>query len=83
METLGLNLSEGKALLAGVQDLVVAQQVQGASGAMSCVPTLPRHTPARIPAAHSSVLYSVASKCRIRAGTAAPARQMDQTRFVR
>lgn len=26
METLGLNLSEGKALLAGVQDLVVAQQ---------------------------------------------------------
>ena len=27
METLGLNLSEGKALLAGVQDLVVAHQV--------------------------------------------------------
>jgi hypothetical protein len=27
METLGLNLSEGKALLAGVQGLVVAQQV--------------------------------------------------------
>ncbi len=27
METLGLNLSEGKALLAGVQNLVVAQQV--------------------------------------------------------
>jgi hypothetical protein len=27
METLGLNLSEGKALLAGVQDIVVAQQV--------------------------------------------------------
>jgi hypothetical protein len=27
METLGLNLSEGKALLAGVQDVVVAQQV--------------------------------------------------------
>ena len=28
METLGLNLSEGKALLAGVQDVMVAQQVQ-------------------------------------------------------
>lgn len=28
MGTLGLNLSEGKALFAGVQDLVVAQQVQ-------------------------------------------------------
>ena len=28
METLGLTLSEGKALLAGVQDFVVAQQVQ-------------------------------------------------------
>jgi hypothetical protein len=28
METLGLTLSEGKTLLAGVQDLVVAQQVQ-------------------------------------------------------
>ena len=27
METLGLNLSEGKALLAGVQDFVIAQQV--------------------------------------------------------
>ena len=27
METLGMNLSEGKALLAGVQDFVVAQQV--------------------------------------------------------
>ena len=27
METLGLNLTEGKALLAGVQDIVVAQQV--------------------------------------------------------
>ena len=28
METLGLTLSEGKTLLAGVQDFVVAQQVQ-------------------------------------------------------
>jgi hypothetical protein len=28
METLGLNLSEGKALLAGVQDVMVAQQVE-------------------------------------------------------
>lgn len=27
METLGMNLNEGKMLLAGVQDLVVAQQV--------------------------------------------------------
>jgi hypothetical protein len=29
METLGLSLSEGKALLAGVQEMMVAQQVQG------------------------------------------------------
>ena len=28
METLGLSLSEGKALLSGVQDVMVAQQVQ-------------------------------------------------------
>ena len=28
METLGLNLSEGKALLSGVQDFVIAQQAQ-------------------------------------------------------
>ena len=28
METLGMNLNEGKALLAGVQDFVVAQQVR-------------------------------------------------------
>lgn len=27
METLGMNLSEGKALLAGVQEFIVAQQV--------------------------------------------------------
>jgi hypothetical protein len=26
METLGMNLSEGKALLAGVQDFVISQQ---------------------------------------------------------
>ena len=30
METLGLTLAEGKALLAGVQDFVVQQQVQQA-----------------------------------------------------
>ena len=29
LETLGLNLSEGKALLAGVQDFVIAQQANG------------------------------------------------------
>lgn len=29
METLGMNLNEGKTLLAGVQDFVVAQQVHG------------------------------------------------------
>ena len=28
METLGMNLTEGKALLAGVQDFVVAQQTR-------------------------------------------------------
>jgi transposase-like protein len=28
METLGMNLSEGKTLLAGVQDFVIAQQVR-------------------------------------------------------
>ena len=38
METLGMNLTEGKALLSGVQDFVVAQQV----GATTCVSTLRR-----------------------------------------
>ena len=72
METLGLSLSEGKALLAGVQDFVVAHQVDEYLEQRRVLSKLPAVCiPARIPAAQSSALYSVASKCRIRAGTVA------------
>ena len=40
METLGMNLTEGKALLSGVQDFVVAQQARRRVGATTCVSTL-------------------------------------------
>ena len=42
METLGLNLGESKAILEGVQDIVVAQQVGRGSGAAAPVPELRR-----------------------------------------
>ena len=42
METLGMNLTEGKALLADVQDFVVAQTGTRRSGATTCVSTLPQ-----------------------------------------
>jgi hypothetical protein len=41
METLGMNLTESKALLAGVQDFVVAQQARRV-GAATCLSTLPQ-----------------------------------------
>ena len=44
METLGMSLDEGKALLAAVQDIVVAHQVQGDLERPSCMPILPRPT---------------------------------------
>jgi hypothetical protein len=83
METLGLSLSEGKALLAGVQDVIVAQQVYEHLEQRVCVHTAIADIPARIAAAQSSAPYSVVSKCRIRAGTAALARRMGQRHFVR
>ena len=42
METLGVNLTEGKALLAGVQDFVVAPTGTRRVGATTCLSTLPQ-----------------------------------------
>ncbi len=45
METLGMNLTEGKALLAGVQDFVVAHQVdEHLKGQRTCASCGQRHT---------------------------------------
>jgi len=74
METLGLSLNEGKALLAGVQDFVVAQQVHNDLERRRVCPHATDGTPARIPAAHRSARYSVEWRCRTRDGTGAPAR---------
>ena len=42
METLGMNLTESKALLAGVQDFVVAPTGARRVGATTCLSTLPQ-----------------------------------------
>ena len=52
METLGMSLDEGKALLAAVQDIVVAHQVQGDWSAVVHAHIAAPDIPARIPAAH-------------------------------
>lgn len=83
METLGLNLSEGKALLAGVQESVVAQQDTSICSSAVFAQIAAVCIQVRIPEAQSSVLYSVPSNCRIRAGTAVRARQMGQRHSVR
>ena len=51
METLGLTLKEGKALLARVQDFVVAQQVRQYLDQHRAL-NADNGTPARIPATH-------------------------------
>ena len=73
-ETLGVNLTEGKALLAGVQDFVVAQQAREELEQRRACPRCRRRyttkdsgsTPAR---------YSAELRCPIRDGTDAAARR--------
>ena len=83
METVGMNLNEGKALLAGVQDFVVAQQVHDIWSNGVCVPTATVGTPPKSPAAHPSTRFSVGSRCRIRDGTGARARRRARRRSAR
>ena len=51
METLGMTLNEGKALLAGVQDIAAAQQVMIICSGAGCVHPAASGTPIKIPAA--------------------------------
>ena len=81
METLGVNLTEGKALLAGVQDFVVAQQAREELEQRRACPHCRRRyttkdsgsTPAR---------YSAELRCPIRDGTDAAARRRVLRRSV-
>jgi len=83
METLGLTLAEGKALLAGVQDFVVQQQVQQAllsNGGL--VPIAGSGTPAKTLDTRPWQPCSGRSRCPIHAGTAAHAKRMARRHFV-
>ena len=80
METLGVNLTEGKALLAGVQDFVVAQQAREELEQRCACPYCRRRL--RIPAAPQLARYSAELRCPIRDGTDAPARPRAPRRSV-
>ena len=83
METLGMNVSEGKALLAGVQDFVIAQQVyEDLERRRVCPNCRGRYTSKDSGSTPVSTVFG-GFRSRIHAGTAAPARQMGQRRFVR
>ena len=82
METLGVNLTEGKALLAGVQDFVVAQQVREDLEQRVRVHTAAGGTRARTPAAPRLARYSADLRYPIRDGTDAPARPRAPRRSV-
>jgi hypothetical protein len=69
METLGLNLSEGKALLAGVQDFVIAQQAQEYLEQQQACPACGRRHTSKDSGIRRSEPYSVPSVWRTRGGT--------------
>ena len=71
METLGLTLAEGKALLAGVQDFVVAQPVQPALEQPRAVRMAGSDTPAKSLAWRRSARCWAGSGRHIRGGIAA------------
>ena len=71
METLGMSLSEGKAVLAGVQDFVIVQQAHEYLEQRRTCPACARRTRAKIPELRQSKQYSVPSIWRTRDGTAA------------
>ena len=82
METLGMNLTESKALLAGVQDFVVAQQAREELEQRRACPTAAGGTRPRTPAAPQLARYSAELRCPIRDGTAAAARRRAPRRSV-
>ena len=82
METLGVNLTEGKALLAGVQDFVVAQQAREELEQRRACPTAAGGTRPRTPAAPQLARYSAELRCSIRDGTDAAARRRVPKRSV-
>ena len=71
METLGLTVAEGKALLAGVQDCVVAQPVQPALEQPRAVRMAGSDTPAKSLEWRRSARCLAGSGCLIRGGIAA------------
>src|SRR5271165_3536508 len=82
METLGMNLTESKALLAGVQDFVVAQQAREELEQRRAVHTAAGGTRPRTPAAPRLARYSAELRCPIRDGTDAAARRRVPRRSV-
>src|ERR1700719_4118963 len=83
METLGVNLTEGKALLAGVQDFVVAQQAHAKSWSNDVlVHAAAGGTRPRTPAAPRLARYSAELRCPIRDGTDVAARRRVPGRSV-
>ena len=83
METLGMNLTESKALLAGVQDFVVAQQArEELEQRRACPRCRRRYTTKDTPAAPQLARYSAELRCPIRDGTDAPARPRVPRRSV-
>jgi len=83
METLGLNLKEGKALLAGVQDLVVAQQVHDdLERRRRCPHCRQRYTSKESGSTPVSTVFG-RSRCRIRDGSAAPVSARAPRRSIR
>ena len=75
METLGMNLTESKALLAGVQDFVVAQQHAKSWSNDGLVHAAAGDTRPRTPAAPQLARYSAELRCPIRDGTDVAARR--------
>ena len=82
METLGVNLTESKALLAGVQDFVVAHRYAKIWSNDVRVHTAAGGTRARTPAASRLARYSAELRCSIRDGTDAAARRRVPRRSV-
>ena len=82
METLGMNLTESKALLPGVQDFVVAQRAREELEQRRACPQCRGRTRPRTPAAPQLARYSAELRCPIRDGTDAAARRRAPRRSV-
>ena len=82
METLGVNLTEGKALLAGVQDFVVAQQAREELEQRRACPHCRRRYTTKDSAAPQLARYSAELRCPILDGTDAAARRKVPRRSV-